>query len=117
MPGGNGDERDQRTLERVEARLDAIGEELHGIRRLLQALTDRVLLQAHEIDALRSGQAQLRGDLDALRGELRGGLASLREELDLRFQRLRVDLGTSRLDAMESSIAALTRRVEALGSR
>jgi hypothetical protein len=84
---GNGDERRAQTLNRIEAKLDRVVEEVQGMRRLLQTLGEQALLQAQAIGALR--------------GELG----------------LRVDLGAARLDVMESPLSALARRIEALKSR
>jgi chromosome segregation ATPase len=130
----NGDERNERTLERVEAKLNALGEEMRGIRRLLQALTDRVLVQGQEIavhgqrlDDLETGLRSLRGEthdgLRTLRDEMREGMRSLRDEmhvgferarqdLELRLAKFRVDIGAARIDAIEEQLTELRRRLE-----
>lgn len=105
MAAGNGDERQAAAWERVEAKLDRQNEELRGMRRLLEALTDRAMLQAREIDGLRA-------ELSGMRDETRQGLQRVREELELRLAKLRVDMGAARVEAIEEQLAELRRRLE-----
>jgi chromosome segregation ATPase len=110
-------------MERVEAKLDALGEELHGMRRPLLALTDRVLQQGQETAAhgrrlddlgneLRNLRDEMRDELRGLRDELQTGFQRAREDLELRLAKLRVDVGAARIDAIEEQLADLRRRLE-----
>jgi len=117
----NGDERTEKTLERIEAKLDRLVEVTNGhagrfvsLDSRLDAIENRLLKQGAVIDALSSKLDHTRSELllrmDHLRLEL---LEAAQDEAKFASSGQTV-LAEQRFDKLQAQLDELTRRLEAL---
>jgi chromosome segregation ATPase len=106
---GNGDERSERSLDRIEARLDTIAEELAGMGKVLKLIAERTV--EHEGRLMALGDAV--GEVRAILGEHGRILGEHGRTLDEHGRTLEL----IRRRVTELSDANVQAQVDALGRR
>ena len=81
---GNGDEREVRAWDRVEAKLDRLAEEVTAMGRVLRAVADRTLEFGHRLDRIERRLDRIEGRLDRIEGQ-EDELRRMVEDLDRRL--------------------------------
>jgi tetrahydromethanopterin S-methyltransferase subunit G len=114
MASGNGDERQMKAWDRVEAKLDRMGDDVNEIKARLGTVEDRVLVLQQRTDLvdrkLDVTRQALEAQIELSRLEIMQAIGAIARDHALGAQ---IPL-QGRLDALDGKVDALTMRVEAL---